>query len=229
VIALAEKKPKNKESSIIEIIQEMVADGESEDKILGTLRDLGVPIEKAKRLLLVGQADTFALLRSEISKIVKSDLDLEKPRLTKYISEEAARATEGVRGKLEKQLIGDLQKYEKEITGQSQTFQEQSTENVKKIGELSERVRSQLNALGSQVDTVQKDMDEMKIRGVGTRSRFLSAVFIVMGISFCMLTGYFAVTYMPLFQTTGVTIDSIITMLAVGLIGITMLFVATLF
>ena len=217
-----------KEASIIEIIQKMVANGESEDKIIGTLQSLGVQPEKAKRLLLVGQADTFALLRSEISKIVKADLDLEKPRLAKYIQQETQKATLGMKNTIEKTVISDLQKYEKDITGQSKTFQEQIADTVKKVAELSDRIRSQLNALGKQVDTVQKDMDEMKITGVGLRSKLISAVFILVGLGFCGMAGYMAWTMLPLLQA-GITIDSIIVLLAVGLIGITMLFVASLF
>jgi hypothetical protein len=224
---MAEEKAK-KEASIIEIIQEMVANGESEEKILSTLRDLGVSPEKAKRLLLVGQADTFALLRSEISKIVKSDLELEKPRLTKYIEEQARKATESMKQNIEKEVLGDLQKYEKDITGQSKTFQEQISETVSKVADLSDRVRNQLNALGAQVDTVQRDLDEMKVKGIGMRSRIISVLFIALGLGFCGMAGYFAFTYFSMI-TTGITIDAIIMLLAVGMIGITMLFVASLF
>ena len=227
---MAETKPKasDKEASIIEIIQEMVSSGENEDKILSNLRDLGVDPEKAKRLLLIGQADTFALLRSEISKIVKADLDLEKPRLTKYIDEQAQKSTTEMKENIEKEVLADIQKYEKDITGQSNTFQEQIGETVTKVAELSDRVRNQLNALGSQVDTVQKDLDEMKVKGIGMRSKVISMLFIVLGLGFCVMAGYLAFTYFSLI-TTGITIDAIIMLLAVGLIGITMLFVASLF
>ncbi len=220
---------KKKEKSIIEIIQQMVANGDSEEKILKTLKDLGVPMENAKRLLLVGQADTFALLRSEISKIVKSDLELEKPRLTKYIDEEAQRASEAAKGKIEQEVIADLQKYEKDITGQSKTFQEQIGETVKTVADLSDRVRDQLNALGAQVDTIQKDMDEMKVRGLGVRNRIISLLFIVLGVVFCGLAGYFAYQNFSLISAgTGLSIDAVIILLVVGMIGITLLFVASL-
>jgi len=63
-----------KEASIIQIIQDMVKNGESEEKIIKTLESLGVEADKAKRLLLLGQADTFALLRNEISKIIAADM-----------------------------------------------------------------------------------------------------------------------------------------------------------
>ena len=220
---------KEKEQSIIEIIQQMVANGDSEEKILKTLKDLGVPMENAKRLLLVGQADTFSLLRSEISKIVKSDLELEKPRLTKYIDEQAKRSSESAKGKIEQAVIADLQKYEKDITGQSKTFQEQIGETVKIVTDLSDRVRDQLNALGAQVDTIQKDMDETKVKGLGVRNRIISILFIILGLVFCGMAGYFAYQNFNLISAgTGLPIDAVIILLVVGMIGITLLFVASL-
>ena len=221
-------KKAGKESSIIEIIQQMVASGESEEKILSTLRDLGVPMEKAKRLLLIGQADTFALLRSEISKIVKADIDLEKPRLTKYIEEQAKTASDSMKGNIEKTVIADLQKYEKDITGQSKTFQEQIGDTVKKVTDLSARVRNQLNALGTQVDTIQKDLDEMKVSGLGMKNKVISIIFVLVGLGFLGLAGYYAYTFFELL-TVGMPIDAIIALLVVGIIGITALFVASLF
>ena len=220
---------KEKEKSIIEIIQQMVANGDSEENILNTLKDIGVPMENAKRLLLVGQADTFALLRSEISKIVKSDLELEKPRLTKYIDAQAQRASEAAKVKIEQEIISDLQKYEKDITGQSKTFQEQIGETVKTVVDLSDRVRDQLNALGTQVDTIQGDLGEMKVKGLGVRNRIISLLFILLGVIFCGLAGYFAYQNFNLISAgIGLPIDAVIILLVVAMIGITLLFVASL-
>ena len=207
----------------------MVANGDSEENILNTLKDIGVPMENAKRLLLVGQADTFALLRSEISKIVKSDLELEKPRLTKYIDAQAQRASEAAKVKIEQEIISDLQKYEKDITGQSKTFQEQIGETVKTVVDLSDRVRDQLNALGTQVDTIQGDLGEMKVKGLGVRNRIISLLFILLGVIFCGLAGYFAYQNFNLISAgIGLPIDAVIILLVVAMIGITLLFVASL-
>ena len=108
--------PETDESSIIKIIQRMVSDGESEEKIVQTLRDLGVDEDKAKRLLLLGQADTFALLRSEISKIVKEDLDKQKPEMKKFISSEAEKAGGQVRRNVWEELKKDAENYEKDLS-----------------------------------------------------------------------------------------------------------------
>ncbi len=68
------------DTSIIEIIEKMVREGESEEKIVQTLKDLGIPQDKAKRLLLLGQADTFALLRGEIKKSCRPNWKRKNPR-----------------------------------------------------------------------------------------------------------------------------------------------------
>ena len=78
-------KQEKPQASIIEVIQEMVRNGESEENIIKSLEQLGIEPDKAKRLLLVGQADTFALLQSEITKIVRNQVEMEKPQLVEYI------------------------------------------------------------------------------------------------------------------------------------------------
>ena len=141
---MAQKKVE-KEASIIEIIQEMVREGESEEKIVETLKSLGVEPEKAKRLLLLGQADTFSLLRSEISKIVKTDIEAEKPAFVDFIRGQTENAGTKTKERISKEVLADVQKYEKAITGQSKSFQEQMAENMRRVTEISERVRGSLN------------------------------------------------------------------------------------
>ena len=64
--------------SIIDIIQKMVQEGQPQEKILQTLKDLGVNEEQSKRLLLIAEADTFTLLKKEINSLVKDELLLQK-------------------------------------------------------------------------------------------------------------------------------------------------------
>ena len=212
------------EASIIEVIRQMVAAGESEEKIVHTLRDLGVEPAKAQRLLLLGQADTFTLLRGEINKIVTEYVEKEKPRLVQFIEEEGGKAGDKVRKEVSKAAMDDLRKYEKDITGQSKTFQEQINETVSSMAELNTRVREKLNELGEQLKQAQLDLEEMKLRGVGGRNRAISLLLIVVGLAFFAYDFYLFTT-----QFSGVlTIDSMIVAVVVGLIGVTSLFVATL-
>lgn len=213
-----------KEASIIEIIQNMVKEGESEEKIVQTLQELGVEPAKAKRLLLLGQADTFALLRSEISKIVKDDLEVEKPAFVQFIQKQNEKIGKDTREKTSKEVLNDVQKYEKQITGQSKTFQQQMQENMTRVAELSNRVIRKSNALGSRVAVVEKDLDEMKVRGLGFRSKAAGIALLVLGLCFCIMALYL---FFVNFQGV-IVIDTIIMTVIVALIGITMLFVSTL-
>ena len=214
---------KMEDTIIIEIIRKMVANGDSEEKIVKQLKDLGVDPDKAKRLVLLGQADTFALLSSEISKIVNAELDKQRPNMQKYMVEESKKVSEKTRAEITRAVISDLKQYEKDITGQSKTFEEQINETVRRISELSERVKEKLNELGGAVRQVQIDQDEMKVRGVGTRNKLITSILVVLGIAFCLADFY-------LFYSTfsaEITVDGIILVVLMALIGITMLFVST--
>ena len=220
VNVLAEKS----ESGIIEIIQKMVGDGESEEKILRTLKDLGVEPDKAKRLLLLGQADTFALLQSEIGKIVRTEMEKERPAMKKFIEESSGEVSEEIRQKITKAVIADLKQYEKDVTGQSKTFQEQIEETVKNVGSLSDRVKVKLNELGEAVRTVQLDMEEMKIKGVGTRNKLITTFMIVLGVAAGVADIWLLYSS---FGAASTSVDSIIVMVILAMISITFLFVAT--
>ena len=144
--------------------------------------------------------------------------------MQKFIESEVKRHEKESKEKVEKAVMKDLENYEKNITGQSKTFQEQISETVGKMAELSERVKNQLNALGEQVHQIQLDMDELKVKGVGGRSKLISSVLLVLGIAFLIADMY-------LFVTTfggAINIDSVIMTVVIALIGIVMLFVATL-
>ncbi|PIN85371.1 MAG: hypothetical protein COV47_02420 [Candidatus Diapherotrites archaeon CG11_big_fil_rev_8_21_14_0_20_37_9] len=209
--------------SIIEVIDKMVREGESEEKIIRTLKDLGVEPNKAKKLLLLGQADTFSLLKGEIKKIVRGEMEEEKPVLKKFIEEEAMGSADTMRQELTKAVISDLRVYEKDITGQSQTFQEQIQQNINRVNDLNERVKVKLNELGEAVRDVQVDMDEVKVKGLGSRNRIISTILWILGLVFgVMVAGNFV-----LVSGQPITIDSLILMTIMALLSVTMLFVAT--
>ncbi len=75
------------ETSIIEIIEKMVKEGRPQKEILKELKSLGIKEEQARKLLLLGEADTFALLKKEIQKIVKEDMKKEEILFRKLIVE----------------------------------------------------------------------------------------------------------------------------------------------
>ena len=216
--------PTHDEPSIIEIIQNMVKEGESEDKILSTLSQLGVEQKKAQRLLLLAQADTFALLRNEISKIVKQDIEAEKQGLNQYIQKEAQSAVQGVKQTLATEIKQDLSSYEKQVSQDRKGFESQTVDTVTKFTDLSERIRIRVNELGKDVQQIKVDQDEMKLRGVGTQNRMVSFLLLGVGVLFVLAAlGMFVFNFGAV-----LSIESIIVFIIMALIGVAAMFVSTL-
>ncbi len=212
------------EPSIIEIIQNMVREGESEENILQTLNQLGVDPKKAQRLLLLAQADTFALLQSEISKIVRQDLEQEKKELTPFIQKQAEEAVKSAKEELEEEMKKEMKGYETTLSKEEKTFSEKTFDTVQKFTDLSERMRIRLNELGKDMAQIKVDQDELKLRGVSTHNRTISLILLAFGVLFVLADLILFVTNFGLV----LTIDSMIIFIVIALIGVTMMFVATL-
>ncbi len=120
-------------------------------------------------------------------------------------------------------MISDLKQYERDITGQSKTFQEQIGDNIAKVNDLNERVKVKLNELGEAVRQVQVDMDEAHMKGVGGRNGLISNAMWILGLAFGIGVLYFFYANFD----KALTIDNLILMTIMGLISVTMLFVAT--
>ncbi|MDO8427792.1 MAG: hypothetical protein Q7S92_01120 [Candidatus Diapherotrites archaeon] len=218
------KPEQSQDVSIIKIIQDMVREGESEEKVIQTLKELGVEPDKAKRLLLLGQADTFGLLRGEISKIVQDDLEKQKPSIQKYLQEQSEKAGKELKKTVTGEVLEDVKKYEKEITGQSTTFKDQMNENIHRVTELTDRVTRSSDTLGVRVTKVEEDLDEMKIKGIGMRNKYIAIGMLVLGLLFVLASLYlFFVSFKGI-----LVIDTLIVTVIVALIGITLMFVSTL-
>ena len=212
------------EASIIQIIQEMVKEGESEEKIIATLKDLGVEPDKAKRLLLLGQADTFALLRSEISKIISTDLEKETPKMMQKLEEEAKKKEKELRTSLEKITVEQKRVFEETMKKSEKDLATEFGQKVTTAIELSEKVRDKLNELGEQSYQAQVDLEEMKAKGIGKRNRLISILLVLLGIGFSLSALYlFFVAFKG-----AITVDTMIMTVVMALIGVTMLFVSTI-
>lgn len=212
------------EPSIIEIIQNMVKEGESEDKILTTLSQLGVDQKKAQRLLLLAQADTFALLRNEISKIVKQDIELQKQELNHYIQTEAQSAVSTAKQSLSTEVKQDLASYEKQVSQDRKGFESQTVDTVSKFTDLAERIRIRVNELGKDVQQIKVDQDELKLRGVASQNRMVSILLLGVGVLFVLAAlGMFVFNFGAV-----LSIESIIIFIVMALVGVSAMFVSTL-
>ena len=216
---------RNGESSIIEIIQKMVSQGETEEIILKTLKELGVEKEQARKLLSQGKENTLAKISGDVIRAVRQDIEKEKAGLKKFIREEINASTQGIEKQVLASAISSLQDYERDMENQTQSFRAQTNDNISKVNQLSERVKEKLNELGSAVRQVQIDMDELKVRGIGTRNKQISSLLAILGVAFALIDLYLLLTT---YQSAAASIDSIITMVLIALTAITMLFVSTL-
>ena len=99
-----EEKPGKRQAGIIRAIQKMMATGEPEEKIIKTLVDMGVNREQAKRLVMVGQADTLTILQQDIGRIAQAQIENQLPELRKLLEPQLVSA----RGELKKILKDEL-------------------------------------------------------------------------------------------------------------------------
>jgi DNA repair exonuclease SbcCD ATPase subunit len=223
---------KEKESSIIELIESMVKAGESEEKIISSLKDLGVKEEQAKKLLLLGEADTFALLKSEIRKIVKDSIEQEKENLDKQIRNEVKQQTVHTKDMTinevtkdievkEKELESDLKKYKIAIETNRKEFQNNMYGTISDLTSTVDKTRHRSNELSERVTNMERDMGEIKATGVGLKNYSIRRITFIIGIVFLIIAGYIFLSSFGSLTTT-----SFLIALAFALIGVTSMFVA---
>lgn len=197
-----------KEASIIKAIREMMKSGEPEEKIIKTLIEMGVKPEQAKRLVMVGQADTLAVLEQDIGRIAKSQIENQLPALRKFVEEHLRTARE----ELKKSVKGEL---EEEL----EVFRKQVNEDIKLVNEVSSSFESKLAKIDEKVEDVRGEVKEMQMRRLGTKNEWISLMLVLGGLVF-----NFCALYMFFIEFASITLDSLILILVIALTGITMLF-----
>ncbi|MBN2127671.1 MAG: hypothetical protein JW703_04785 [Candidatus Diapherotrites archaeon] len=212
------------EKSIIGIIQKMVREGAKEEEIINSLKELGVEPEQAKRLLLLGQADTFALIRGEINELVKQEIQAQGKEIKKIIEEETNEASIEAQKKVHEKASKEINELENELKRKEVNFQKSIDEKVSKSTDITTKTKDKLNELGEAVSRITMDLDELKLKGVGKKVQWISYLLVATGLGFFALDVYFFITQ---FQGT-LSTDSLIITVVFALIGISALFVATL-
>ena len=130
--------------SIIETIDKMVKDGESEEKILNTLKDIGISADNARRLLILGQADVFSLLKGEIRKNIRVEMEREETDIKKATHDEAIATMEETKQQIARSMVGEIKEYEKSLANQNKSLQEQLEAKIAKIADLQQGTKSDL-------------------------------------------------------------------------------------
>jgi hypothetical protein len=200
------------QASIVSIIREMVKAGESEETIIKSLQELGIKEKDAKRLLLVGEADTFALLENEINKMVKEYFDKEKPSLVKYIKDKVGETEKEMLNKVEKRALGAFKEDQRFIENQATMFQARINQSVKNILQLNQQTKQNIANLAGRVSNNEREVWTLKDRVFGSKTvKLVSMILIALEL------GLVAVTAILIF--TGNLTPSFETMLTVTAIG----------
>ena len=211
------------DKSIIQIMQKMVRDNEPEEKIIQTLKDLGVSEQQAKRLLLIAQADTFTLLGSEINKIVKETVSAEKEKMQsesqKFIGNVLAKEKENVKEEINKEFL----KHKLVLTEEQKKFQGSVTDSVSKIATLNEDVYNSSMTNKKMIDQMKKDLEETKLKGFQVRRSVMRNLMLGAGIIFFII----AAISMVLVLLTTFSIDYITVGIALAFVGIIMVYFST--
>jgi carboxylesterase type B len=218
------EKGKPSQASIISVIREMVKSGESEEKILASLQELGVKPKDAKKLLLLGEADTFALLQNEINKMVKEYFDKEKPSLEASIREEVKKEEQAMTDRVEKRALSAFKEDQKFIENQATMFQARINQSVKNILQLNEQTRQQIADLGNRVSNNERETWALKDRIFGSRMvGVVSMLLIALEIGLVGATAYMLFTGFG-----GASQDRIVVAATIGAILATMVFLIRL-
>jgi len=191
-------KQEKPQASIIEVIQEMVRNGESEENIIKSLEQLGIEPDKAKRLLLVGQADTFALLQSEITKIVRNQVEMEKPQLVEYIQYATGKAEDKMTEKVEKRALSAFREDQRFIENQATLFQARVNQSVKNILQLNTETKKNIAELGNRLANNERDVWALKYKVFGNKLiQSISIALIVLQTGLVFASAYLLFTAFP--------------------------------
>jgi hypothetical protein len=202
-------------TSIIDIIQEMVKKGEPEEKIVQALKDLGVEAEEAKKLLLLGEANTFALLAAEINRMVDASL---KERFSKFVADNEKKAKE--------QIERTMSDKEKEFEGFLSKKQSEMESQIKQLGgkavEIVEKTRQRTEQLGQEQEQMKLDIEQIRVSG--KKPWWISKILVVGGTVFALLLAFL------IWKGIGnpISIDETIRLLVLGIVSITMFFIAAI-
>ena len=203
-------------AGIIETIQTMVSNGESEESILSTLKTMGVTEKQAKRLLLVGQAETFKAIENDISSIVQKELAKNMKEHIKLLAQQARET-----GKINKQLVlQEVKKYVQNISG-LEKFERETLDRVIESEDHAQQSLAKVLVMQKRMKTVEKDLNSLKEKHVGLRKNVFMMLLLSLGIVFAAATVY------VIFNDPAKLNDNILIVGVLGILAIASMFIST--
>lgn len=168
--------------SVINIIQEMLQRGESEEKVFATLKELGIKEDQIKNLLLIAQADTYSLLKSEVSKFTQDKIDSEMPRYKKELFDQVTQYNS-------KELVDIKGEIEQEVKGKQDEFEQTQLEKIEKVTEFVESTKDMQEKQKDDIIKLDENMHE-KLSGSTRHILILRIIGFIVGLGLIGLTAY---------------------------------------
>jgi hypothetical protein len=203
-----------KEASIVSAIRKMMESGEPEEKIIDTLVQMGVKPDQAKRLVMVGQADTLSILQEDIGRIAKTQIENEMPALQKIVETHLETTAKELKKTVKDELDEELE-----------LFRRQVNEDLKLVNEVSSGFEGKIDKIDEKVEAVRGEVKEMQMRRLGTKNEWISLLLMIGGVIFNVFALYMVYAE---FTSASITLDSLILIMVMALTGITMLFGSTI-
>jgi len=140
------------EPSVIKTIRDMLGKGESEEKIIETLKSLGVEEKQIKNLLLVSQANTFDLILSETKKETMSYLQEKEGAIEQDILEKVLEKNKELIAKSTDEFLQELSKKQNQFEQKIDKKTETITDIVNDFKHNADLQRKDINTLDYKIE-----------------------------------------------------------------------------
>jgi len=170
------------DGSIINVIQKMVQEGQPQEKIIQTLRDLGVEEEQAKKLLLIAEADTFTLLRKEINSMVKEEFAGQKSQFEEIIHSDLAKVEEEEKGKIRELAVAQIGDVKQNVINEAKAFEERVNKTINSSQKTVSMVKIALDSINERIAQIELDTEQLKVHKFRKRSMFFSYTMLAIGV-----------------------------------------------
>ena len=170
------------DESIINVIQKMVQEGQPRERIIQTLRDLGVEEEQAKKLLLIAEADTFTLLRKEINSMIKEEFAGQKSAFEDIIHKDLAKVEDEEKGKIRELAVSQLQDVRQDVINEAKGFEERVNKTINSSQKTVSMVKIALDSINERIAQIELDTEQLKVHKFRKRSMLFSYVMLGIGV-----------------------------------------------
>ncbi len=176
--------------SIIQVIQRMVQEGQPREKIIDTLKDLGVNDEQAKKLLLIAEADTFTLLKKEIGLMVRDEFVKNKSDFEDLIHDELKKIENSEKERVKQVAMSQLGKVEEDVLDKTKVFEERVNQTIGTSQKSVGMVKIALDSINEKISQVELDVEQLKVHKFRKKTMLFSYILIALG-AFLLLFSMF--------------------------------------